>query len=672
MKLILSYYIISFLATLAAITTGVLANKQSQKHPPSTLVWRIFQVILIGLGLWLSMHFIVLSSLAEPQALRSNPWLMVPGAISSLIVATSFLNLSLASQTSRVWLGSLVIALLLWLNNALILLAQQSTLMVDPLGALISLLFSFVVATSWLLLAKANIQIKIKKARLGISLFLTSLLMFGFNVLFIPVIPAMHELSVIPYRLTLNLTITLLLTLLASFFSLLFLTSTTSNQAVFEKSDKKKFFNLLSQTELEHLLKKLHKRLRGKKLHFILMVINLDDFKKIYYLYGQEQQNMLLSAVSKRLSQIVMNLQNSQPDSSAYLAYYLGDQFHLAIISSNQTELDYKPWAKALISCFHSPFHLEGKHYSVHATIGISVADTISDFSRFLHEAQIALYHAKQLGKMRYQLYDASLDKAYERSLTLENDLQKSIEDNEFRLHFQPQHDLNTHELHGFEVLLRWQHPELGLISPEEFIPVAERSNLIQVLDEFVLTETAKQITAWRKTPNWRKNLVIAVNVTPREWMNPEFQVFLSDLFKNYPGFLLQAELELTESAFIMQFDYVHNLLQWLRQQGIRLSLDDFGTGYSSLSRIHDFPIDTIKIDKSFIKNITDDVLQQEIVETIIALAKSLKLNTIAEGVETAEQAHHLTQLGCQYGQGYWYSKALPCSQVLDYIRQSR
>jgi EAL domain-containing protein (putative c-di-GMP-specific phosphodiesterase class I)/GGDEF domain-containing protein len=654
--------IVSFLAGFSAIIIGTLANTQCQKHPPSTLVWRIFQVILIGLSLWLAGRFMLLATTGSIIGLQLNPWLIIPSAISSLIAATVFLNLVQARPT---WLASLLMTLILWLNNALILLSQEPAISINPLQLGISLLMCFVLASSWILLAKASLRKKLKQPRLSISIILISLIMFGFNWLF------MYELRQVKSDFAIHLNTTLVLILVASFLALFIRTIAEKNTLQSEKLDKKKFFDLMSQSELEHLLKKMHKRLRHKKIHLVLMVINLDDFKKIYYLHGQNQQNSLLSAVAKRLNQMLQNTQNHQPDTSVYLAYYMGDQFHLAILSSNNTEIDYKPWAKGLISCFHSPFHVNGQAFSVRATIGISIADSFRDFSVFLHQAQIALYHGKQLGKMRYQLYNSTLDQNYQRSLRLENDLQKSLENHEFILHFQAQHDLHTQRLHGFEVLLRWQHPELGLISPEEFIPVAERSNLIQILDEWVLTETAKQITAWATTADWRQDLVIAVNVTPREWMNPELQAFLSDLFKTYPHFIQQAELELTESAFIIQYDYVRNLLQWLRQQGLRLSLDDFGTGYSSLSRIHDFPIDTIKIDKSFIINIADDVLQQEIVETIIELAKSLKLSTIAEGVETIEQAHYLTKLGCQYGQGYLYSKAIPGTEVLDYIRQS-
>jgi EAL domain-containing protein (putative c-di-GMP-specific phosphodiesterase class I) len=290
------------------------------------------------------------------------------------------------------------------------------------------------------------------------------------------------------------------------------------------------------------------------------------------------------------------------------------------------------------------------------------------DADTLLRNADTALYRAKEQGRNNYQLYTPAMNaRAFER-LALENSLRKAVERKEFLVYFQPQVDVLTGAIMGVEALLRWQHPDLGIVYPSEFISIAEETGLISQLGEWVLRTSCQQNKAWQKAG--LPPMTVAVNLSGRQFQQLDLVENMSRILKETgldPHWL---EIEITESIAMQNADYTNVMLRNLKSMGVRVALDDFGTGYSSLSYLKKFPIDTLKIDQSFVRDLTNDSNDAAIANAIIVLAHSLKLKVIAEGVETKEQQAFLSQHHCDIIQGFLFSVPLPPPALEVLIRQ--
>jgi EAL domain-containing protein (putative c-di-GMP-specific phosphodiesterase class I) len=269
------------------------------------------------------------------------------------------------------------------------------------------------------------------------------------------------------------------------------------------------------------------------------------------------------------------------------------------------------------------------------------------------------MYRAKTLGKGRYAVFDREMYAQTIHLSQLETDLRLALERQEFILYYQPIVSLETRSLAGFEALVRWQHPQMGLISPEKFIAIAEDTGLIIPLGEWVLQEACQQLSAWQSTFASAASLHISVNLSSKQIKQFDFVDKLGQILTATGLNGASLRLELTETMLMDQGEKTIELLTQIKQQKIQLSIDDFGTGYSSLSYLHHFPIDTLKIDRSFVNLIKEEGSNCEIVKTIVTLAHSLGMEAIAEGVETSHQITHLTNLGCAAAQGYFFAKPL-------------
>jgi diguanylate cyclase len=321
-----------------------------------------------------------------------------------------------------------------------------------------------------------------------------------------------------------------------------------------------------------------------------------------------------------------------------------------------------------VLETLSQPFMVEGHELHLTPSIGIcAYPHDGSDVESLMKNADAAMYHAKEMGRNNYQFFTQEMNTAAHRRLALENDLRHALEREEFVLHYQPQLDLESGDIVGLEALIRWQHPQRGLISPNEFIPVAEDTGLIIDIGEWSLRQACLQAMHWQRTGY--PLLQVAVNFSPRQFRREGVVEAVSRILRETGLNPACLELEITESTILEHAEQVIVTLKGLSSIGVQLSIDDFGTGYSSLSYLKRFPIDKLKIDQSFVHDVSSDPDDAAIVTAIIAMARSLSLTVIAEGVETADQLAFLKALGCNRAQGYYFSRPLPAPEFAQLLR---
>jgi diguanylate cyclase (GGDEF)-like protein/PAS domain S-box-containing protein len=385
-----------------------------------------------------------------------------------------------------------------------------------------------------------------------------------------------------------------------------------------------------------------------------VMFLDLDRFKYINDTLGHNTGDQLLLQISKRLK-------NSVRDGDT-IARFGGDEFAL-LLDDIQSDNDVSGLARKLLGTLEEAFRIGRHEFYITASIGISLfpADG-EDAETLLRNADVAMYRAKDLGKNNYQFYSDDMSARVFERLTLENHLRRALEKNEFVLHYQPQVDARSNRLTGVEALLRWQHPDMGLVPPANFIPLLEETGMIEEVGQWVLETACRQSRQWHDA-GWAY-LHMSVNLSSRQFNNSDFIDTLHDIILRTginPEFL---ELELTESMLMRNASMTINALKSLNELGVRFAIDDFGTGYSSLSYLRRFPIDTIKIDRSFIHDVMENSDDAAITSAIIVMARSLALNVIAEGVETETQLKFLQARQCHYIQGYLFSRPRPAEEI--------
>nr|WP_229499417.1 EAL domain-containing protein [Pseudoduganella ginsengisoli] len=384
-----------------------------------------------------------------------------------------------------------------------------------------------------------------------------------------------------------------------------------------------------------------------------VMFIDLDHFKKINDTHGHQTGDLLLVAVANRLRDMLREV-----DTIARLG---GDEFIIV------TDCDSTPETAAIVAvriveALAAPFMLAGKTVHTGTSVGVAMypADG-EDSATLLRHADTAMYAAKSQGRGNFQFFSSSMNRATHERLLMENRLSQALEKQEFELYLQPQVAMTDGRIIGAEALLRWHHPELGMISPDRFIPIAEESGLILPLGDWVLRRAAQLLVTWRE--QGLGHLRLAVNLSARQCRGTSLVPLLDKLLADNGIAAAQLELEITESAAMQDPESSRTLLQALRARGIKVAIDDFGTGYSSLSYLKEFKLDRLKIDRSFVKDIETDPNDAVIVSATIALAHSLGLEVTAEGVETEAQRAFLCSKGCETAQGYLFAKPMPVEQ---------
>jgi predicted signal transduction protein with EAL and GGDEF domain len=338
-----------------------------------------------------------------------------------------------------------------------------------------------------------------------------------------------------------------------------------------------------------------------------------------------------------------------------------GDEFTI-IVPSVKNEAEVRKISDRILEAFTSPFDLDGNEVFVKTSIGVALYPKDGcDSEDLIKNADTAMYKAKELSGGNCQFYEQGMDVRTLDSVRLENDLYKALENDEFVLYFQPQMDVSTRRIFGVEALIRWNHPVRGMVPPLEFIGIAEETGLIVPIGEWVIKTACAQLKHWREMGF---SIKVSVNIAAQQFKQRNLiSVVNSALAETgVPAELL--ELELTENAIIQNTDITINMMKQLKSLGVKIAIDDFGTGYSSLGYLKNFPIDTLKIDQTFVRDVTVDSNNAAITDTIITLAQNLKLDVIAEGVETEEQIQFLLSKDCYYMQGYHFSRPLTAADL--------
>ncbi len=395
---------------------------------------------------------------------------------------------------------------------------------------------------------------------------------------------------------------------------------------------------------------------------FAVLFIDLDHFKTINDAMGHVTGDMVLQAVGERL-------ENYLPESDT-VAHLSGDEFPI-ILNGVKNQAEAEEMAGDLLKLISEPFTIEGKEIFTTASIGIVLyPDNASGIDDLMRNVDTAAYQAKKEGRDTFHFYSERLSTEVRRRLEVENGLRRALEGGQLTLAYQAKVDLGSRKIIGAEALLRWEDPDLGVVTPDEFIPIAEETGLITPIGEWVLRTACQEAAKWTKLI--ADPVHVGVNLSA-------IQFIQGDLFSSVDKALTDSglparllDLELTESTLVRNPEDTIKTLKLIKSMGVSVSIDDFGTGYSSLSYLTRFPLDSLKVDRAFVANLPDDQDSIAIVRAIVSMAKNLNLTIIAEGIETDNQVSFLNALGCDAGQGYLFSKPVPTEDFVKLLTKDR
>ena len=430
--------------------------------------------------------------------------------------------------------------------------------------------------------------------------------------------------------------------------------------------------NLPNRQFFKRILKKTIASSERYERRFALLDVNLDNFMRINTNLGHDVGDKLLFDVSQRLSQTLRDSDEISRDcdqeitNSCLLAHLGGDNFVLLLTDINSADAA-AVVARRIQNIFETTFHIADDEIHLSVSIGISLyPDDGLDVDEMLKKVSIALHNAKQTGRNCYRFYTEEMNTLTFQRLSMENSLRKAIVRQQFVLYYQPKISLLDNKIAGAEALIRWNHPDMGMVSPADFIPLAETTGLIVPMTDWVIVEACRQLGQWRRNGLTLES--VAINITPASLLDKNIN---EHIFKNLQLAGVEAkrlDFEITESVLMDDVDVILPILKELRDFGATISIDDFGTGYSSLSYLKRLPISKLKIDKSFILDLMQDKDNAIIVKSVINLAHNLGLRVIAEGVEQSEQLEYLKEHGCDVIQGYYYSRPLPAKEFQQWV----
>jgi diguanylate cyclase (GGDEF)-like protein len=389
---------------------------------------------------------------------------------------------------------------------------------------------------------------------------------------------------------------------------------------------------------------------------FALLCLDLDGFKIVNDTLGHWIGDGLLQAVAERLKLAAR--------AGNIVARIGGDEFAVLLPRTRSTDHP-EALAKRLSEALAAPYEVHGQHVRIGISIGIALAPHDGNDPELLLKAgELALYSAKAAGRGTYRFFHKSMAEQLRVKRQLELDLRSAIDNDELALHYQPLINIASQTITGFEALMRWEHPLRGRVSPAEFIPIAEETGLIVQLGAWAIRKACEQAATW---PG---GLTVAVNVSPIQFRSADLVAAVSEILDQTGLGADRLELEITETLLMQESDSTMQSLHQLRDLGVRISMDDFGTGYSSLSYLRSFPLNKIKIDRAFVKDLGASEASDIIIRSVIDIARTLKMATTAEGVETRQQLECLSELGCSEAQGYYLSRPVPAAKVPELIAQ--
>ena len=398
---------------------------------------------------------------------------------------------------------------------------------------------------------------------------------------------------------------------------------------------------------------------RKADLKFAVLFLDLDRFKVVNDSLGHHAGDLLLQEVAKELKILVRD-----KDTVSRLG---GDEFVILIEDLDSNDEAYEV-AQRITDFLAAPFIIENQSIFIGTSIGVLINDERYDSADImLRDADTAMYHAKDQGKGRYEVFDSSMQKKVQNALELEADIRDGIAKSEFLPYFQPIVDLRNEKVVGFEALARWKSDKRGFVFPNDFIPLAEEANLVTAIDFLIIEQSCLQLKEW-ETICGRNDLYVSCNLYGDHFFSATLLTDIQEILQRVGLKPSQLRVELTERALLENSDLVLENMNALKTLGVKILLDDFGTGYSSLSYLHRFPIDVLKIDRSFINNVHEHDNHQAIIKTIIDLATNLQMGTVGEGIENLADAQLLTAMACMYGQGYYYAKPMPANEAENYL----
>ena len=393
-----------------------------------------------------------------------------------------------------------------------------------------------------------------------------------------------------------------------------------------------------------------------------VMFLDMDRFKVVNDSLGHLAGDKLLQEIAKRLKSCIRN--------SDTLARVGGDEFNLMMADITCRE-DVLLLVDKISNALEDPFVIDNHEVHVTFSIGTAIYPEDGDNSETLiKHADMAMYNIKGKGKNGHEFFADHMKTLFQRHLSVENGIRKALSDNQFEVFFQPQYDVQTEKMSGVEALIRWNHPEKGLITPNDFIPLAEESGLINTIGEWMLDSSCRVLQSWIQENQAFAQIKLAVNISASQIEQDHFVDFVIETLNKYQIQPEQLELEITENVLMQDMEMVVNKLKHLAQYGIRIAVDDFGMGYSSLSYLQTLPLNNLKIDRSFISTIQSPGDRNSIITAIVAMAKEMGMHIVAEGVENQVQMDYVRKIGCPTVQGYWYGRPMPTGQLHDIAEQ--
>jgi diguanylate cyclase (GGDEF)-like protein len=389
-----------------------------------------------------------------------------------------------------------------------------------------------------------------------------------------------------------------------------------------------------------------------------ILYLDLDQFKHINDTLCHDIGDKLLKEVAERLKNSIRG--------SDTVSRISGDEFNIMLSDIISVD-DAAVISRNILAAFQKPYTVEGHKIHVTSSIGISIyPDDSEDIETLLKYADIAMYHAKEHGRNTYQFYSPAINLSSSERIQMENSLRQAVERNELVLHYQPQADIDTRQVLCAEALVRWKHPEQGMLDPRHFIPLAEETGFITAIDEWVLKAACKQFKEWKEAD--LLNMCVTVNLSAKQFQKADFVECITEILDETGFEPNRLQLEITESTAMKSTEHTIPNMNRLAELGVGISIDDFGTGYSSLSYLKKLHIQKLKIDKSFIHDIATDPDAMSIISAVTAMAQNMKIRVIAEGVETEQQIEFLKSVGCQEMQGFLFSRPLPAEEFRELI----
>lgn len=413
---------------------------------------------------------------------------------------------------------------------------------------------------------------------------------------------------------------------------------------------------------LRDAMQELVENFEETRREFVVFYIDLDRFKYINDTLGHAVGDALLQAVAERL-----RLYKSQ---GHFVSRVGGDEFILLFQGRNLLA-KVKDIASDLMRNIKEPYNIGEYELYLTACVGVSVFPLDGKTEEtLLKNADVALYRAKELGKNYFEIYTPSISVKTYQQFTLERDMHKAIKEEQFEVYFQPKVDATSYQIVGAEALIRWNHPIWGMLSPGEFIPLAEESGIINEIGDYVMHNVLKQISAWKREEI--PVVPISINVAPQRFLRKNYYNMVKQAIENYQVSPSYLELEITETSFLHNPEVVLKMVQELRKLGVKVALDDFGTGYSSMTRLTELDIDVLKVDRSFVKDVETNRKNAVILESLIIIAKELNMEVVVEGVETEAQLKFMQEKNCDIIQGYIFSKPVPVTQFTDMLEAGK